>query len=462
MAMKRPLLGQAASLRVRLMALALVSIAPGLLVIAFMSHQISSLRRAEVADLATRSAQQTAGEIDRIIAGVESLLSAVASIPIVRRMEEGPCRDYLGTVVPNMPHLAAAFIARLDGTAWCHSFPAPEDFHVEDRAYFIQALRSQEVIIGTRTVDRATGRSVLPLALATRDPTGGATGVIVAMLDLDWFGAWLRERGAPTGGSITVADRDRVILARHPLAERFVGTRIPESFSRLMLAPMSGAEEVTSQDGTVRMLGYVPLELPPRGLYISAGLSSEASFYAVDSTARTGGLLILAGALAALAATWLVGSRFFIRPLERLTKVLARWRSGERDARTMLTTEEGEIGSLGAELDALMDEIASGQAQRDLLAREMAHRVKNTLATVQALAQSTLNVPTPAREALPAYLARIAALGRAHDILLEERWESASLVSVLDAVLQPLCPDGGGRCPWRGPTAFWPPTMRSA
>ena len=102
-----------------------------------------------------------------------------------------------------------------------------------------------------------------------------------ATLDLAWISRELLTRGIPAGGNVTLADRNGVILARQPAPDEFVGTRIPDAFMHLVSAPEPGALELTSQDGTRRILGYVPVAYQRQGLYVSAGLSAEQAFAAI-------------------------------------------------------------------------------------------------------------------------------------------------------------------------------------
>src|ERR1035441_3429980 len=66
-----------------------------------------------------------------------------------------------------------------------------------------------------------------------------------------------------------------------------------------------------------------------------------------------------------------------------------------------------------------------------LILEELHHRIKNTLATVSAIAsQSLRNVPG-AEHAQHAIEGRLLALGRAHDLLLQARWSSADLGKIV-------------------------------
>jgi len=79
--------------------------------------------------------------------------------------------------------------------------------------------------------------------------------------------------------------------------------------------------------------------------------------------------------------------------------------------------------------------------RRRLLLDELNHRVKNTLATVQSIALQTGRT-ADAASFEQAFLARIAALARAHDLLTEVAWEGASLREVIARTLAPYVAEG--------------------
>lgn len=86
------------------------------------------------------------------------------------------------------------------------------------------------------------------------------------------------------------------------------------------------------------------------------------------------------------------------------------------------------------------------EEQRELLSRELIHRVKNSLAIVQAIASQTFRGSDG--DKLRDFSARLAALGGAQDKLLQRAWESVAVRDVVHSSLLPLCPDG--RCHFEG------------
>lgn len=73
-------------------------------------------------------------------------------------------------------------------------------------------------------------------------------------------------------------------------------------------------------------------------------------------------------------------------------------------------------------------------AKRELLARELEHRMKNTLSVVQALAAQTLR-GLDDHGALERLMRRLQALGKAHEVLLQESWSSAPIRPLVEASL---------------------------
>jgi PAS domain S-box-containing protein len=77
------------------------------------------------------------------------------------------------------------------------------------------------------------------------------------------------------------------------------------------------------------------------------------------------------------------------------------------------------------------------EARQRLLVNELNHRVKNALATVQAIAAQSLRGDDVAPEARERFMARLMALARANDVLVAEDWQRASLMAIAADVAGP-------------------------
>ena len=92
-----------------------------------------------------------------------------------------------------------------------------------------------------------------------------------------------------------------------------------------------------------------------------------------------------------------------------------------------------------------------GEERRELLLRELNHRVKNTLAVVQAVAAQTLRHAQASPALRTAFGGRLMALARSHDSLARGGWEGALLAEAVEQTLAPHAGDGAGRVSASGP-----------
>jgi PAS domain S-box-containing protein len=81
------------------------------------------------------------------------------------------------------------------------------------------------------------------------------------------------------------------------------------------------------------------------------------------------------------------------------------------------------------------------RAQR-ILINELNHRVKNTLAVVQAMAIQSFREEQPVAHSLAVFESRLRALSAAHDLLVARAWEEVALRGVVEATVAPHDPDG--------------------
>src|SRR5690606_3000930 len=72
------------------------------------------------------------------------------------------------------------------------------------------------------------------------------------------------------------------------------------------------------------------------------------------------------------------------------------------------------------------------EEHKKLLIDELNHRVRNTLAVVQSIAQQTLKGEAATEAARRAFEGRLLALAKAHGLLTRTSWESAALADIIE------------------------------
>jgi PAS domain S-box-containing protein len=96
---------------------------------------------------------------------------------------------------------------------------------------------------------------------------------------------------------------------------------------------------------------------------------------------------------------------------------------------------DGALLSVNTQILDVTDRVRAEQTQR-LLIGELNHRVKNTLASVQAIATQTLRHSSGPSDFAPTFIGRIHALARAHSLLSSTTWQGASLQELVEGQIQ--------------------------
>lgn len=117
--------------------------------------------------------------------------------------------------------------------------------------------------------------------------------------------------------------------------------------------------------------------------------------------------------------------------------------------------DEVAYRSVGVARD--VTERARDAERQQLLLSELNHRVRNTLASVLALAQQTAQDAVSIPAFLAAFRARVIALGVAHNLLTRGNWQSAPLGALVETTLAPERTAAPARVEIAGPACELPP-----
>jgi two-component sensor histidine kinase len=148
-----------------------------------------------------------------------------------------------------------------------------------------------------------------------------------------------------------------------------------------------------------------------------------------------------------------------VRPSDPIAAIGAYWS-------TVHTPSPGVVAKLelmaratatALENGRLNGELVEALERRSLLQRELDHRVKNTLASVQSIASQTLRSARSSEAFADSFEARLMALSRAHELLSREVWGRAQLSEIMEAALLPFGGVEGPRISVAGPAVVIAP-----
>jgi two-component sensor histidine kinase/DNA-binding response OmpR family regulator len=143
-------------------------------------------------------------------------------------------------------------------------------------------------------------------------------------------------------------------------------------------------------------------------------------------------------------------------------KIFEAARSNGSASNEILTAENDSLRLLleqaGIDAEVLLAQAGIDAKEREtadklqkLILEELHHRIKNTLATVSAIASQSLRTATSIEHGQHAIEGRLVALGRAHDLLLQARWANADFANTIRGATAPYDSEGAGRFSIAGP-----------
>jgi two-component sensor histidine kinase len=126
--------------------------------------------------------------------------------------------------------------------------------------------------------------------------------------------------------------------------------------------------------------------------------------------------------------------------------------SAENDSlRVLLEQAEIDAKALLAQAGIDAEEREAADKLQKLILGELHHRIKNTLATVSAIASQSFRTATSIEHGQQAMEGRLVALARAHDLLMQVSWSNASLTHTLSGATEPYDSHGARRFHFNGP-----------
>ena len=141
---------------------------------------------------------------------------------------------------------------------------------------------------------------------------------------------------------------------------------------------------------------------------------------------------------------------------------LNRKRDGQDIWLRLVGLIERDENGAGKSITGVVEDVSrrlQEEEQRVRLMAEMDHRVKNVLATVQALAQQSARRTTSLSVFMSTFGGRLKAMTSANELLTAARWRGAAIDHIAAAELGALAP---GQTDWDGPELFLTPRAANA
>jgi diguanylate cyclase (GGDEF)-like protein len=203
----------------------------------------------------------------------------------------------LKDIVASTPEIQETFIYDADGTRLVTSLPSLAAGSNADREFFRyhMAHTDRATHIGMPIRSRSTGILTIPLSRRVNRPDGSFGGVVMASLNLSYFGHFYDSFDVGNSGTIVVAVDDGTLLYRRPFSQALVGSNVANNavFSYYKThGPVGTTMIVATVDGIERLYSYRHLDGYPLLVFIAQSKKEILSDW--KNTAIRSSLIVLA------------------------------------------------------------------------------------------------------------------------------------------------------------------------
>jgi two-component sensor histidine kinase len=408
------------SLAHRIVFLIALAIIPLLALQMVTAKETRDLRVSQAEDAAVARASVLAMQQAAIFENAFATLNMLSALPAIAdpSADRDFCRRTLAAVASEAPAFDSIAVTDAEGAVLCASVPmqdTPVSF--ADRSWF-QDLKAKptERMIGEHVVSRLNGRRILPLAIS-RFENGTFAGVVSIGFDVAYLQKLLENANQAPNITAGLADRHGMIIATLPLNEKYLGASLFDVAPLVRDAQQPGTMRMRGASGNEWLVAYYPAAAPPvRGMYMTVSFNLTSLTTPLDR-ARNLNLLVTTLTLLAALGIAAVGAHYFIaRPVHALQRTAERWCRHDFSARMRIGDRSSELAPLAESLNTMAGELAHSLHQKDLLLREINHRVMNSMQIISSLLmmQSRRLGQGAASGPLMSAVERINALGTVH------------------------------------------------
>jgi two-component sensor histidine kinase len=385
----------------------------------------------------------------------QRIVDDLARDPVIRDIIAGTgnfeeCEATLKKAIDPYPAYAVASVLTPDGDALCRSTGNRSKSTAASQEWFKEVITAGRSVLSGYTFAQILNEPILAFGMAVSDSQGRVVGVLGLGIRLRWLAASGQEPGLPPEASVDLLDKTGLPLVISDANSGSGGLPDDEYLTRVVTG---GALtfDATGRDGVPRYYAVHPIAAG--SLYILLGQPTRTLIAPLQRDLgiqiATLSLVVLGGLAAALIGSQLLVTRW----IGRLTEEARTITTGDvpepynfSGAPTEIRELNDTLMTMAARIKAREAELSESLAQKQMMLREIHHRVKNNLQTVTSLLNLYARIPRgeAIKQAFADVQTRINTLALVHRHLYESQDLREIDLAAFMSNLVRLIQDGSG------------------
>jgi two-component sensor histidine kinase len=371
-------------LRRRLSVLVGIALLPSLLLTVYNAARWRIFLEDQAHTAALSEARFTYAELGQIIDNSRQLMTVMAKYPIALDTKE-ECTSYFKSVIADVPVVRAAAIIDSNGKFHCSTIPFPEALDDGDRIYFHEPLEPGKLTVATTAQSRITQSTSIHLSMPYADADRSIKGVIILILNPEKLAESLPAYPWRSEHRLVVLDGEGSLVLTLPTRDFEEASTIAKSIFQKIARATSGTIDIKDSDGRSLIVGFAAPNSATEGLFTAVAIDRDSALAETSIINVRGIAFDFVAIILAVIGVWLAAYMMIDRPIRAIIRSARKREAGDTSALFPKFRFSDEFGQLSAALTRMSDRIDELLKQKDLLLRELQHRVMNSLNILSSL-----------------------------------------------------------------------------
>jgi two-component sensor histidine kinase len=293
------------------------------------------------------------------------------------------CALHLKSIISGVQTFHEAAIIDMDGRFLCSTTSEPLD--VGDRLHFYPSSKVSELGAGTIIQGGVTHSTSIRLSMPYRDADGSIKGEIVLLGDLERLAEGLQAYQWRPDHRLIILDDQGSLVFTLPTNDSEEADTIAKLIFPQISNAKTGAVGVKDSIGRNLIVGVAVPASGSENLFTAVALDRDSALAETAVINVRGIAFNFIFIILAVIGVWLAAYLMIDRPVRRIIKSARKWESGDTKAAFPKFRYSDEFGQLSAALTRMSSRIDELLKQKDLLLRELQHRVMNSLTLLSGL-----------------------------------------------------------------------------